>query len=279
MGQGVLVGKGRAGWLGSWSGWRPLGSVLLALALIVLLWEGAKLLFEIKPYKLPHTYEIAREFFTPLPQGGPLAWLLLKDGLVTWTEAAAGFLLGGALGFLLAAWFVHSPLMERGLLPYAIASQTVPIVAIAPMVVVWLGTGMLSKVVIASYLTFFPVTVNSLRGFKSVEQDALDLMRSYASSRWQVFWKLRLPASLPYLFTALKISATLSVIGAIVGELPAGSTKGIGVAIVNAAQYNTFQPARLWVAIITAAAVGLAFYSLVVLAERRIVRWQPGEPA
>ena len=123
--------------------------------------------------------------------------------------------------------------MERGLLPYVVASQTVPILAIAPMVVIWLGASQLSVAVIAAYLTFFPVTINTMRGMQSPEAAQVELMRSYASNRWTIMWKLRFPAALPYIFTALKVSATASVVGAIIGELPSGIGDGLGRAILD----------------------------------------------
>src|SRR6185295_711368 len=159
--------------------------------------------------------------------------------------------------------------------PYVIASQTVPILAIAPMVVGWLGTGGFSKAVIAAYLTFFPVTVNMARGLRALDPEALALMRALAASTRQVFFKLRFPSALPYLFTALRLSATASVIGAIVGELPVGSRFGMGVVIINAAQYYNWRPANLWAAILVAALLGIAFYQTVAWVERRCVRWQP----
>jgi NitT/TauT family transport system permease protein len=140
---------------------------------------------------------------------------------------------------------------------------------------VWLGTTWVSKAVIAAYLTFFPVTIHVLRGLKSVQRDAVALMESYAASPTQIFFKLRLPACLPYLFTALRISATASVIGAIVGELPVGSQYGMGVVIINAAQYYNWRPANLWSAILISALIGIAFYAFVALMERLIVRWKP----
>jgi NitT/TauT family transport system permease protein len=174
--------------------------------------------------------------------------------------------------------FVHLPVARRGLLPFVIASQTVPIIAIAPMIVVGLGQlgapPWVPKSAIAAYLTFFPVTINALRGLESVDRDALALMKSYAATHWQIFTKLRVPASTPYLFTGLKIAATASVIGAIIGELPVGSKTGIGVQIVIGSQYNTFNPGFLWATIITAALLGMLFYGVVALAERRIVRWK-----
>ncbi len=259
------------------SGLRKGLTIVGALLAVIVVWEGSIALFDLPEYKLPHLLTILQAFVEPTPKG-PVYQLLLRDALYTGFEAVAGFLIGGVLGFLLAVLFIHSPLLERGLLPYVIASQTVPIIAVAPMVVVGMGQlgapPWLSKAIIAAYLTFFPVTINVLRGFTSVERDALDLMRSYAATKAQIFFKLRLPASVPYLFTALKISATASVIGAIIGELPVGSTRGLGVQIVYGSQFNTFNPGFLWATIIAASLLGMAFYGVVALAERFLVRWR-----
>jgi NitT/TauT family transport system permease protein len=183
------------------------------------------------------------------------------------------------VGFLLAIVLVHSEILLRGFLPYIVASQTVPILAIAPMVVVWLGgrglPGWFSVSVIAAYLTFFPVTINALRGLQSVDPRALELMSSYAASRWATLWKLRVPASLPYLFAAFKISATASVVGAIIGELPASIQDGLGGAILNFNQYYLSSPPSLWATNIVAALLGISFFLLVVLAERLIVKQAP----
>ena len=252
---------------------RRLGTLVVTVIVIVLVWERATAIFGLPDYKLPHLFDIVREFFSENSQGELKLVALGRDATVTMGEALVGFVLGGLAGFVLAVLFAHSRLMERGLLPYVIASQTVPILAIAPMVVVWLGTTWVSKAVIASYLTFFPVTINALRGLTSIDTDSLALLRSYAASKRQIFLKLRLPSALPYIFTALKISATASVIGAIIGELPVGSTQGIGVNIVYGAQYNTFQPAFLWATIVVAALMGIGFYLLVTIAERRVVTW------
>jgi NitT/TauT family transport system permease protein len=249
-------------------GWVPLGVVLCGLAV----WEGAKAAWGIPDFKLPHTYAILGELFRRTGRGDLWLVALGRNAFVTGGEALVGFLLGGLGGFLIAVVFIQWPLMEQGLLPYVVASQTVPILAIAPMVVVWLGTGWLSKAIIASYLTFFPVTINVLRGLRAVPPDALALMRSYGATAGQIFFKLRLPTSVPYLFTALKISATASVVGAIIGELPVGSSMGLGVVIINAAQYYTFRPTNLWAALLVAAGLGIAFYFLVVGAERLLVR-------
>ncbi|KPV52435.1 hypothetical protein SE17_15520 [Kouleothrix aurantiaca] len=258
-------------------------SSLLILLVIAIVWEGAKVAFGISDQKLPHLGAIFGEFSTRTRGGtGPtLAVTMLQNALVTFGEALLGFVLGALLGCALAVLFASSRLLERGLLPFVVGSQTVPILAIAPMVVVGLGRvgapDLISKAVVAAYLTFFPVTIGMLRGLRSVPPDALALMRSYAASGNQTFWKLRLPSALPYLFTSLKVAATASVIGAIVAELPAGSKSGMGVTIINAAQYYNSRPPVLFVAVLVAGSIGLVFYGLVALAERLIVRERRAE--
>ena len=224
---------------------------------------------------LPHLQMIAEAFLQPARRNGELLLLrILTDaGLYTFSEAIFGFVFGAVLGFLLGTIFAHSPLMERGLLPYVVASQTVPILAIAPMVVIWLGAGQLSVAVIAAYLTFFPVTINTLRGLQSPAAEQVELMRSYASSRWTIMWKLRLPAALPYIFTALKVSATASVVGAIIGELPSGIGDGLGRAILDfSSDYSLVSTPKLWASIMMAATVGILFFISVNLTERWALR-------
>lgn len=224
---------------------------------------------------LPHLQMIAEAFAQPARRNGELLLLrILADaGVYTFSEAIFGFVFGAALGFLLGALFAHSRLLERGLLPYVVASQTVPILAIAPMVVIWLGAGQLSVAVIAAYLTFFPVTINTLRGMQSPAAEQVELMRSYAASRWTIMWKLRLPAALPYIFTALKVSATASVVGAIIGELPSGIGDGLGRAILDfSSDYSLISTPKLWASIVMAAAVGMLFFAAVSLCERVALR-------
>src|SRR5215204_1572739 len=194
--------------------------------------------FTVNDRTLPHVHDIVGQLFEPSRRNGPLLIEVLWDSMLfTAKEAAVGFLMGATIGFAIAIVLVHSRLLQRGLLPYIVASQTVPILAIAPMVVIWLGgrglPGWFSVSVIAAYLTFFPVTIGALRGLQAVDPRALELMSSYAASRRAVLWKLRVPASMPYLFAALKISATASVVGAIIGELPASIQDGLGGAILN----------------------------------------------
>ena len=252
-----------------------LGVILAAMAA----WEASKAVWRIPDFKLPHSYAILAELIRRTGDGELWLVVLARNALVTGGEALVGFLMGGLAGFLIAVVFIHWPLAEQGLSPYVVASQTVPILAIAPMVVVWVGTGWLSKAIIASYLTFFPVTVNMSRGLRAVDTDELALMRALSASSRQVLFKLRLPASLPYLFTALRISATASVIGAIVGELPVGSRYGMGVVIINAAQYYNWRPANLWAAILVSAVIGIVFYHAVAAVERSVVSWSRTAPA
>ncbi len=258
-------------------------ATLLLLALVAIAWEGSKALFNISDQKLPHISAIVSVFGTRTRGGsGPILLVaLLQNAAVTFGEALLGFTLGGVLGCALAVLFAASPLLERGLLPYVVGSQMVPILAIAPMVVVGLGQlhapDWLAKAMVAAYLTFFPVTIGMLRGLRSVPHDALDLMRSYAAAPGQTFWKLRLPAALPFLFTAFKVAATASVIGAVVAELPAGSKNGIGVEIIKTAQFYNSNPPQLYATVIVAGGIGLCFYGLVALAEKLIVRERKAE--
>ena len=225
---------------------------------------------------LPHIWDIAAAFTNPARRNGPpLYTILWSASLYTFREALVGFTLGSSLGLLLGILFAHVRWAERGCMPYVVASQTVPIIAIAPMVVIWLKAGWFSVAIISAYLTFFPVTINTLRGLKSPNPMALELMHSYAASPWTILWKLRLPAALPYIFTALKISATASIVGAIIGELPSGIRDGLGGAILTFNQFYISAPERLWATIIASAAVGIFFFGLVSAAERFALRHRP----
>lgn len=226
---------------------------------------------------LPHVWQIVAALLEPVQRlrTDSLGQFLIGAALYTWREAAIGFVAGAILGVGLATAFVHSRVLERAFVPYVIASQTIPIVALAPMIVFAFGTSIVSVAIIATYLTFFPVTIAMIRGLRSPDPRALDLMRSYAASSWAVFWKLRIPASLPYLFTALKISATASIVGAIIGEGPGGVNDGLGRAIINFNNQYISGPEKLWATILIAALLGIAFYSLVHIAENFALRTAP----
>jgi NitT/TauT family transport system permease protein len=228
---------------------------------------------------MPHLSEIVGTLFEPPRRGGEeiLLTILVRASLFTLLEAFVGFLLGGLLGFILGVIFAHSTLLERGLLPYVVASQTVPLLAIAPMVVIWLGGNWFSVAIIAAYLTFFPVTINTLRGLLSPQPTAVELMDSYAATRWEILWKLRVPAALPYIFTALKVSATASVVGAIIGELPSGIADGLGRAILNFNQYYATGPEKLWASILIASLVGIIFFFAIALLEKIFIHHRPAD--
>jgi NitT/TauT family transport system permease protein len=236
---------------------------------------------------MPHVWTILKAFGQPAQVNQPaLITILFHKALFTAKEAAIGFALGAVIGFILGIVLVHSRLLQRGFLPYIVASQTIPILAIAPMVVVWVNPklppslqGWGAVAVIASYLTFFPVVINTLRGLQSADARALELMRTYAASRWTVLWKLRVPTSMPYVFSALRIAATASVVGAIIGELPSGLQSGLGGAIINFNQYYSLEPQELWATNIVAAALGILFFVVVVAVERLVVHRPPESTA
>jgi NitT/TauT family transport system permease protein len=288
---------------------RPIGrGVLIGLLFVVLLlvvWEGAKALggdpwrftdasgketVYTPPFawgiasdlSLPHVWKIGAALAAPVQrlQEQSLAQFLVGAAIYTGREAALGFLAGALLGLALAAVFVHSKLAERAFMPYIVASQTIPILALAPLIAFAFGNGLLGIVIVASYLTFFPVTIAELRGLTSPDPRALELMRSCAASRWTIFWKLRMPASLPYLFAALKVAATASIVGAIVGEgNPGGSQFGLGRAILNFNEQYISGPEKLWAAILAAGILGLAFFLAVRVAELVTLRGRPAAAA
>ncbi len=259
---------------------------LTILAALVVLWELYKLVWRAAGWQwpvnpsndsMPHTWDIADALFSPARRGGEdiLLVILLRSALFTFRSAAVGFAIGAVIGFGMAVLFVRSAVVERGLMPYVIASQTVPLIAIAPMVVIW-GAQLdlprwLMVSVIAAYLTFFPVTINTLRGLRSPPATSVEMFRSYAARPGQLLWKLQVPAALPFIFTALKISATASVIGAIIGELPAGLSEGLGRQLLTFMYYYISGPPKLYGAILVAALVGIVFVGLVTFVERMVL--------
>ena len=271
-----------------------LGVFVLVLAALWGLWEAFRWLwireswtwpFAVSDITMPHLHLIVRQLFEPATAGGPrLITILWHSTLFTAKEAAVGFAIGATIGFLLGVALSQFRVLQRGLLPYIVASQTIPILAIAPMVVVGLGNlkvygwtpvDWVRVSVIAAYLTFFPVTVNTLRGLQSVDPRALELMHSYAASGWSILWKLRVPSALPYLFSAFKVSATASVVGAIIGEAPSSIPSGLGGAIINFNQYYSLEPKNLWATNLVAALLGITFFLAVVVVEKLVVRRAP----
>jgi NitT/TauT family transport system permease protein len=232
---------------------------------------------------MPHATDIVGELFEEVRDGRarlPLYLFLLKKGWYTFQEAAIGFTFGLAIGMGLAILMLRWRVVERGLLPWINVSQTVPLIALAPIIVTWGRLHDLPDIfsisLIATYLTFFPVAVSALRGLQSPDAAHLELMRSYAAPWRTTLFKLRLPAARAYLFPALKLAATLSVVGAIVGEISIGTKTGLGRAILEYAQRYAVSPERLYAAVLGAAVLGLSVFGLVSLAERLVMKRAEG---
>lgn len=238
---------------------RLLGGLILA----GLVWEGAVLGFGIRPHILPRLSEVLSAM--ALTPGA--YW----NGLLrTATETLMGFTAGALVGIGAGIAFFRAPLLRDMLLPIFVVSQTIPVIAFGVLVVMWFGNTLMAKAIIAFYLTFFPVTVNTLLGLNSVDPRQVALLRSFGAARRQILWRLQLPWALPQIFVALRLAASLSLVGAIVGEW-FGDNTGIGVLLLQA-MYNESVVA-LWGAILCAAVLGTGLYALVAAAERAIVFW------
>jgi NitT/TauT family transport system permease protein len=238
-----------------------------AFAAMLLLWGLAVALFRIPEYIIPSPLHVVRTLTSDFPT-------LIRNLVPTAVESVLGFLLGNLLSIAVATVFVHQRTVEEALFPLAIVVRSIPIVALAPILVLLFGNDLAPKVIIAALVCFFPTLVNMVRGLSSVNPQALELMKILSATKGEVFWKLRLYNSLPYLFAALKIAASASVIGAIVGEW-IGATEGIGALIIHAT-YN-FDTGLLYAAITVACVFSVLFTSLISFLERRLVRWAPGE--
>ncbi|TQS73118.1 ABC transporter permease [Rhodobacteraceae bacterium] len=199
---------------------------------------------------------------------------LVWHGGITLSVTALGFVIGTVAGILLAVTIIYSRTMDMSVMPWAIASQTVPIVAIAPMVIVVLASlgikGVVPKALIAAYLSFFPVLVGMVKGLRSPDSMQLDLLRTYGASDAAVFWRLRLPSSMPYLFASLKVGVAASVVGTIVAELPAGAMAGLGARLLQGSYHG--QTIQIWAALFTAAILAAALVGIVSLIERRVLK-------
>ena len=199
---------------------------------------------------------------------------LIFHGWITLSATLAGFVIGTGAGILLAVGIVHNKAMDMSVMPWAIASQTIPILAIAPMIIVVLNSvgiqGLVPKAIISAYLSFFPVVVGMVKGLRSPDHMQLDLLRTYSASGGDTFWKLRLPASMPYLFTSLKIGMAASLVGAIVGELPTGAIRGLGARMLTGSYYG--QTIQIWSALFAAAILAATLVGIISMIERRMLR-------
>jgi NitT/TauT family transport system permease protein len=230
--------------------------------------------------KLPHTWEIAREFVATDAVGATTFERLVRAALFTLRNAVIGFTLGTILGLVLAIVLVQVRVLERAVVPIIVASQTIPIIAIAPLIVIGLKADWFGVAIVSTYLTFFPVTIAALRGLQAYDPRALELMRSYAASRGQILRKLRLPASRPYLFTGFRIAAPAAVVGAIVGELPSLIQDGLARQIITGMQYYSLNAEYLWATIVVSSVLGIGVYLVVVAVESFVMRHErPREEA
>jgi NitT/TauT family transport system permease protein len=199
---------------------------------------------------------------------------LVYHSWVTLSATLLGFMIGTLLGIMLAVGIVHNRAMDRSVMPWIIASQTIPILAVAPMIIVTLNavglTGLIPKALISTYLSFFPVVVGMVKGLRSPDSSQLDIMHTWHASSAQIFWKLRWPSSMPYLFTSLKVAVAISLVGAIVGELPTGAVAGLGARLLAGSYYG--QTIQIWSALFMAATLAAILVMIVSLAHARVLK-------
>ncbi len=248
-----------ARWLSGSRFWQLLAP-LIAFVVIVALWQ-----YTVKLAQVPPPSQI-------LSALGSSHATLLDDTVATfWEEALRGYLIGCALAFVFAAICVRFPFLRRGLMPYAVISNSIPIIAFAPVVIFWFGFGWESKAIVVVMLVFFPMLVNTVVGLTSYDPLSRELMQSYAASNWTIFWKLQLPSALPYIFNGLKICTTLSMIGAVIAEYFPGPNRGLGFEIINQANQAAWD--QVWAGVLLACVVGIVFYMIVLGLERALTFW------
>ena len=245
--------------------WRRRTLPALGLIGLIFLWWALVAGFDVKPFIAPSPMLVVETMIAKWP-------ILWSNVVPTAIEAVGGFLLGNFAAILLATVFVHNKAIQEAFFPIAVMINTIPVVAKAPILVLLMGNGMEPKITIAALICFFPTLVNMVRGLEAVNPQSMELMRVLSASKREVFFKLRLYNSLPYLFSALKIAASTSVIGAVVGEW-IGSTRGIGALIIQAT-YN-FDSALLYSAVIMSSLFSGAFFLAITMVEKLVVRWQP----
>ncbi len=272
---------------------RDLGTAALVIAAALLAWEGYKALGQatgdLVPLTsvplpvatddaaMPHVWQVLAALAGPASTASDQTLLAyyLQQTSVTLREAAYGLALGAVVGVLLALLMRQLPWLGRASMPWLVVSQTIPLVALAPIVVVWIGgagfPSWVAVTVISAYLAFFPVTLNTATGLLSADATHVELMRSVAASPLQTLLLVRVPAAVPSFFTGLRLAATASVVGAVVGELSAGAGLGIGRAILTAAYYYSLAPANLYAAVLVASLAGVVFVQVIALAERLVL--------
>jgi len=237
----------------------PMGTLILLL----LIWQFGVRIFEVPTYIAPAPSDVAFTFVDKFP-------LLMKNFWPTFFESVLGFLAGNTAAILIAIAFVHSKTVEKAFFPLAVFINTIPILAVAPILVLIFGAGLTAKVVIAGLICFFPTLVNMVRGLQSVSAQSLELARILSASKSEIFWKIRLPSSLPFLFSALKIAATTCVIGAIVGEW-VGADIGLGALILEST-FN-FRAPLLYATVFMSSGLSVFLFATVSIVEKLVIRW------
>lgn len=245
---------------GPWRGWlaQAAGVVVLLLA-----WEALVRLLAIPPSILPAPSVIARLLVE-------LRASILNAAIYTMSSALLGYVAALLVGVLLAVIFAHWSTLRRGIFPFFVASQAIPVIAFSAVVILWFGNGLLSKIAIAFYLSFFPITVSAVKGLQSADPMLVALLRTFGAGSWQVLWKIRLRIMTPFVFVALRVATSTALVGAIVGEW-FGDNNGIGTLILQA--LHTEDTVRLWAGIVACAAMGTLFYCVVAAVERRLLWW------
>ncbi|SMD00072.1 ABC transporter permease [Rhizobium sp. RU36D] len=257
----IKLQKGLMNWIaGRWP------TITAAIGCIVL-WQAVVTIFAVPTFMAPAPLDVLGAF----RDNAGVLWINL---LPTLMEALAGFFFGNLAAILLAVWFVHNDNAEKAFYPLAVFIKSIPIIALAPILVLIFGNGVAPKIIIAGLICFFPTLVNMVQGLRSASPAMLDLMRVLSASKMEILWKVRLPASMPFLFAALRIAATSCVMGAIVAEW-IGSSFGLGALIIEAT-YN-FRSPLLYATVVIAAALAVALFSIVSIAEKKIVRWKTSD--
>ncbi len=236
----------------------------ITLVFFIIVWQIYVDIFNISKLILPSPYLVIKALITDIE-------FLTFNALITLYESVLGFLIGGIFAILLATSFQFSKWAERAIYPYAIALRAIPLIALAPLIIVWLGTGYSSKIVLAAIISFFPILVNMIKGLNTIDPEAIDILTIFSASKWQIFKKVRVPNSLPYLFAGMKVSSSFSIIGAIVAEFT-GSVKGIGYVIKSSSYYSDTD--ITFAAIIVASIMGLIFFGVIVFLEKYVLFWE-----
>ena len=242
---------------------RPWAAPVTILLGILVIWELGVQVWDIPKWQLPSPSAIGQELAASRS-------LLLEHTLVTLEEIVLGFIAALASGLVLATAIAYSRILERSVYPIVIASQTVPIIAIAPLLLIWVGYGIAPKVIVVALICFYPIAVNTVDGLKAVDPDMVNMMKTLGASRWQVFTKLQMPTAMPYMFSGIKVGISVSVIAAVIGEW-VGASAGLGYLITYS--QPLFLTARVFAAIVVLSAMGISLFVLASVVERMMLPW------